>query len=260
MNITLLSDFGSRDGYVATLKASLLRRAPNARLIDVTHEIAPGAIRSACFVLAQVAPWFAQGTVHLAVVDPGVGTSRRALACEIDGQSYVAPDNGLLSRVLDRARHVVAHELTRVELWNEEPSAVFHGRDIFAPVAGHLAAGGRLDAVGDELDPSSLVRLVEPEVQRTADAAVGEIVHVDRFGNLITNLPATPPPSPADRVDAAGRTIAVGRTYSDVPRGELVALAGSSGWLEIACNGGSAASVLGADVGSVVVLRLLGGS
>ena len=140
MNVTLLSDFGTRDGYVGALKGSLLRRAPGARLIDVSHDIAPGAIASGAFVLAQAAPHFPSGTVHLAVVDPGVGSERRAIACEIGGHHYVAPDNGLLTLVLDLGGTVRAHLISRSELWNSEVSPVFHGRDIFAPVAAHLAA------------------------------------------------------------------------------------------------------------------------
>ncbi|MEE9282436.1 MAG: SAM-dependent chlorinase/fluorinase [Myxococcota bacterium] len=260
MNVTLLSDFGTRDGYVAALKGSLLRRAPDARLIDVTHEIAPGEIASGAFVLAQAAPHFPPGTVHLAVVDPGVGSDRRAIACEIDGQRFVAPDNGLLSRVLDGAQAIRAHEITKSELWNEPVSPVFHGRDIFAPVAGHLAAGGELEDVGGTIEPSSLVRLPESEVRREDGAAVGQVVHVDRFGNLITNLKVDADGVEGVRVETAGRTVALRHTYADVPEGEIVALVGSSGRLEIACNGDSAARVLGASSGSVVVLRPRGRS
>ncbi len=260
MNVTLLSDFGTRDGYVGALKGSLLRRAPGARLIDVSHDIAPGAIASGAFVLAQAAPHFPSGTVHLAVVDPGVGSERRAIACEIGGHHYVAPDNGLLTLVLDLGGTVRAHLISRSELWNSEVSPVFHGRDIFAPVAGHLAGGGRLEEVGPSIDPSTLVRLPEPAVRSLDAALVGEVVHVDRFGNLITNLRRQADERADMLVEAAGSTLQLRRAYADVPQGELLALVGSSGRVEIACNGASAAKVLGADVGSVVVLRTLGRS
>ena len=260
MNVTLLSDFGTRDGYVGALKGSLLQRAPGARLIDLSHDIAPGAIASGAFVLAQAAPHFPSGTVHLAVVDPGVGSLRRAIACEIGGHHYVAPDNGLLTLVLDLGGTVRAHLISRSELWNSEVSPVFHGRDIFAPVAGHLAGGGRLAEVGPSIDPLTLVRLPEPEVRSLDAALVGEVVHVDRFGNLITNLRRQADERADMLVEAAGRTLQLRRAYVDVPQGELLALVGSSGRVEIACNGASAAKVLGAEVGAVVVLRTLGRS
>lgn len=260
MNVTLLTDFGSSDGYVAALKGSLLRRAPEVRLIDITHEIAPGAISAAAFVLAQVAPYFSAGTVHLAVVDPGVGSERRAIACEIGEQRYVAPDNGLLSGVLRRAEGARFHEISRPELWNATVSPVFHGRDIFAPVAGYLAAGGRLEDVGESIDVSILVRLPEPEMRREDGTAVGEVVYVDRFGNLITSIRVSSGEADGAVVDAVGHTLPLRRTYADVPMGELVALIGSSGRVEIACNGGSAARSLRASLGSVVVLRSAGRS
>ena len=134
-------------------------------------------------------------------------------------------------------------------------SPVFHGRDIFAPVAGHLVAGGELEDVGAMIEPSSLVRLPEPEVRREDGATVGQVVHVDRFGNLITNLQVDADGVEGARVETAGRTVALRRTYTDVPEGEIVALVGSSGRLEIACNADSAARVLGASSGSVVVFR-----
>ncbi len=251
--LTLTTDFGVRDGYVAALKGSILARAPALRLVDVTHEIEPGAIASAAFVLGQAAPHFPEGTVHLAVVDPGVGSGRRALACEIGPHRYVAPDNGLLTPFLDGAFRV--HELTRPQLWNPRVSPVFHGRDVFGPVAAHLAAGGALDDVGPRVDPASLVRLPEPRARREASEWTGEVVHVDRFGNLITNLVPEAAPGSEARVEIGGRSLPVHRIYADVGEGELVALIGSSGRLEIACRAGSAARVLGVSVGSVVAFR-----
>ena len=172
----------------------------------------------------------------------------------------MAPDNGLLTLVLDLGGTVRAHLISRSELWNSEVSPVFHGRDIFAPVAGHHAGGGRLAEVGPSIDPLTLVRLPEPEVRSLDAALVGEVVHVDRFGNLITNLRRQAGERADMLVEAAGRTLQLRRAYVDVPQGELLALVGSSGRVEIACNGASAAQVLGAEVGSVVVLRTLGRS
>ena len=256
--ITLTTDFGTRDGYVAALKGSVLRRAPDALLIDVSHEIEPGAIASGAFVLSQAAPHFPPGSVHLAVVDPGVGTARRGLAAEIGPQRFVAPDNGLLTPFLDEPGVALrVHELTRPELWNDVVSPVFHARDVFGPVAGHLATGAPLADVGPALDPASLVRLPEAQVQSEDGARVGAVVHVDRFGNLVTNLRLDPGDVRGARVEAAGRTFTLVRVYADVSEGELTALVGSSGRVEVACRGGSAADLLGIGRGSVVVLRAL---
>ncbi len=254
--ITLLSDFGTRDGYVGAMKGVLLSRCPAARLIDLSHEIEPGEIASGAWVLAQAAPHFPEGSVHLAVVDPGVGSERRALACEIDGRLYVAPDNGLLSGVLGKGRALRAHALTRSGTWSEPVSAVFHGRDVFAPVAAHLAGGGVLEDVGEPLDPDSLVRSASPGPRREHGALVGRVIHVDRFGNLITDLCLPEEDAGGFCVEIAGEAdLPVARCYSDVAEGELLALVGSEGYLEVACNRDSAARRMRARVGHVVVLR-----
>lgn len=252
--VTLLTDFGLRDGYVAAVKGVLLSRCPEVRLVDVSHEIPPGAIATAAFVLGQAVPYFPAGTVHLAVVDPGVGSVRRAVACEVGTQRFVAPDNGLLSRVLDGGP-LRAFELREPQLWRDEVSAVFHGRDVFGPVAAHLAAGGALERVGPPLDPATLVRLEWPEPTPRDREFVARIVHVDRFGNLVTSLRIAGEPARTCVVEVAGRTIPVRRTYSDVESGELLALRGSSGLLEIAANGASAAELLGVGPGDVVTWR-----
>lgn len=252
--VTLTTDFGLADGYVAAMKGVLLSRCPAARLVDVSHEIAPGAIAAAAFVLGQAAFHFPAGTVHLVVVDPGVGSARRGLACEIDGHRFVCPDNGLLHWAA-RGRSVRAFALERPERWRAEPSAVFHGRDVFAPVAAFLACGGELAELGGELAGDSLVELALPPPARAGEGSSATVVHVDRFGNLITDLRVDASLAGRARVEIADRTVPFARTYSDVEPGELVALRGSSGLLEVACNGGSAARVLGAAVGLVIILR-----
>ncbi len=252
---TLLTDFGEHDGYLGAMKGRLLRLAPGVVLVDLTHQIPPGAIEVGCFVLGQAAPEFPEGTVHLAVVDPGVGSVRRGVAVEIDGQRYVAPDNGLLSAVLGAARETRVHVIG--PRWLEAPgvSPVFHGRDVFAPVAAHLAAGGEAAAVGPPAEPASLVRLTLPRPQSGGDALRGEVVHVDRFGNLVTNLAVAPSWAGARVELADGRVLPFARTYADVAPGTLLALRGSSGLLEIAQRDGSAARALGAGRGLVVLLR-----
>jgi S-adenosylmethionine hydrolase len=254
--VALLSDFGTRDGYVGAMKGVLLSRCAGARIVDVTHEIPPGDVTAGAFALAQAAEWFPPGSVFLCVVDPGVGSQRRAIACAIGPRLYVAPDNGLLSRLLERGDAVSAHGLTRPELWLPSVSEVFHGRDLFAPVAAHLASGGALADVGPALSPASLVRAPWPEPRLGADGGEGCVVYVDHFGNLISNLPVGAGAQEARGVAVvADREVPLRRTYADVAAGEPVALRGSSGLLEIALNLGNAAEALGARRGDVVTWR-----
>ena len=256
--VTLLSDFGTADGYLGAMKGAVLSACPGARLVDLGHGIAAGDVRAACRALAQAAPLFPAGTVHLAVVDPGVGTERRGLAAEVGGRFYVAPDNGLLGGVLGSGAGARVHVLAEPALWRPDPSPVFHGRDVFGPVAGALAAGVELASVGPEVSAGSAVRLPEPAPRVFADRIEGEVVAVDGFGNLVTNLAAARAASGA-RVEIAGLSLPLSRTYGDVAPGEPVALAGSGGTIEVARNRGSAAESLGAGIGRVVVLRALRG-
>ena len=253
MNVALLSDFGWSDGYVGAMKGAVLAACPEARLVDLTHAIAPGDVRAGARALAQAAPVFPEGTVFLAVVDPGVGSARRGLAAAIDGRLYVAPDNGLLGGVLEAARAVRTFALERPERWRAEPSPVFHGRDVFGPVAGFLAAGGALAELGPEVRVDSLVRLEAKRPRRSGAAWIGEVVAIDRFGNLVTNLPARVGAQGA--VEVAGRRLELRRTYADAAEGELLALVGSGGCVEIACTRGRAADVLGAAPGLLVAWR-----
>ncbi len=258
--ITLLTDFGLRDAYVAAMKGVILTRCADARLVDVTHEIAPGDIAAAAYVLRQAAPYFPKGSVHLVVVDPGVGSKRRGIACEAGGQRFVAPDNGVLAAVLKLYPPTRVHRLSNAELWRAEPSAVFHGRDVFGPVAAHLAAGGSFESVGEALDPAQLEQRAWPEPRREGDAWRGEVIYIDRFGNLVTNLPLDGALPAVGEVQIGTRRVPWVRTYSDVPEGTLLALRGSSNLLEIACNRGSAAERLQGTRGLVVTFRAHSGS
>jgi hypothetical protein len=251
--VTLSTDFGTRDGYVGAVKGAILARCPDARLVDLAHDIAPGDVAHAAFCLGESAPYFPPGAIHLVVVDPGVGSARRGLACAIGAHVFVAPDNGVLSRVLARGDPVRAFSLERPEHWRADPSPVFHGRDVFGPVAGALAAGAPIASFGPEVPSGELARAPWPEPRRERGAWIGAVVHVDRFGNLATSIPLDPAAQGAAEV--GGRRIALARTYADVARGALVALRGSSGLLELAVNGGSAADALGASRGAVVTWR-----
>lgn len=220
--VTLLTDFGTADGYVGEMKGVVVSRAPSAVLVDLTHDIAPGDVAAGAYALGRAWRRFPPRTVHLAVVDPGVGSSRRAIACEAGGQCFVGPDNGLFESAFG------ASNLRCVELEvPRDASPVFHGRDVFAPAAAALAEGKALRDLGRTItDP---VRLPVPPP--------GTIIHVDRFGTLITNLPGS---GSGAEIRVAGRVIPVSRTFADVPPGELVAYVGSGGTLEIAVRNGRA--------------------
>jgi len=255
--IALLTDFGVHDGYVGALKGALLSTNPDLRLVDITHGIDAGDVASGAWVLAQSAVHFPLPVVHLVVIDPGVGGSRRALACRIGGRHFVAPDNGTLHWVLgDPAapdRELSVHAIERPD-WLERASPVFHGRDLFAPAAAHLAGGGALADLGPAIAPECLVRLPFDAPTHEGDTWAGSVVHVDVFGNAVTDLSLDG--VHAGEAEVRGRRIALARTYSDVEAGQPVALRGSSGTLEIACRGSSAAAVLGIVRGDVIVFRL----
>src|SRR5438876_1636068 len=241
--ITLLTDFGTSDSYVAEVKAVLLSRALGAALVDVTHQIPPGDVRAGQYVLARVWHRFPEGTVHLVVVDPGVGTARRALAAGAAGHFFVAPDNGLLSP-LPPAAHFVSLPIPA------GAAATFHGRDVFAPAAGQLAIGASLSHLGHPItDP---VRTPLPAPRRDGAALVGEVLYQDCFGTLVSNIPGALV-KPGARISVAGTEIGpLARTFGDVARGQLVAFVGSGGTVEIAVRDGSAARLLGAGVGAEV--------
>jgi hypothetical protein len=236
--VTLLTDFGSADSYVGEVKGALLSLAPLAVVVDITHDIAPGDIASASYVLGRVWRTFPAGTVHLAVVDPGVGTRRRALAADVGGHRFVAPDNGLLSEVFAAAdADVVSLPVPPTA------SHTFHGRDVFAPAAARLAQGAALAELGAAV--SDLVHLPPRRVRVEGADLVGQVVHVDRFGTLVTNLPASAAGAAGAVVRLGGHSVAVHATFGDVAAGSPVAFVGSGGTLEIAVRDGRADAVLG---------------
>ncbi len=240
--ITLLTDFGLSDSYVAEVKGVLLSRAPGATLIDVTHQVSPGDVRAGQYLLERAWRRFPPGTVHFAVVDPGVGTARRALAASAGGHWFVAPDNGLLS-FLDRPRLVSIPIPTGA-------APTFHGRDVFAPAAAALASGKRLEDLGPPVTDAYISPLPPPHHDGTA--VMGEVLYVDRFGTLISNIPG-PDVEPGVRIRVAGTDVgALRRTFGDVERGTLVAFVGSGGTVEVAVRDGSAARLLGVGVGAEV--------
>jgi S-adenosyl-L-methionine hydrolase (adenosine-forming) len=251
--VVLLTDFGTADGYAAALAGVIAAGAPAALVEHASHDIAPGDVLGAALALSRYAGLYPEGTVHLVVVDPGVGTGRRALAARIDGRLFVAPDNGVLTLVLRAGEDI---ELADVGLAGRGPDAAptFHGRDIFAPAAARLVAGARLDELGDRI--AEAVTLPIPEPEGGPGGARGVVIHADRFGNLITNIPAgwvqgdAVAGRPCQVRTGAMELGPVRRTYADVRPGEPIALVGSIGLLEVAVRDGSAAAVLGLGRGA----------
>ncbi len=244
--ITLLTDFGTTDSYVGEMKGVLLSLAPGTTLVDLSHDIAPGDIASAAYVLSRAWHRFPEETVHLVVIDPGVGTSRGALAFRARGHFFVGPDNGVFTPVF-RAVDIEAVSLPAPEL----AAPTFHGRDLFAPVAAALASGRSLSSLGARYTQSPQ-RVSGAAPRYEGKSVVGEVIYVDRFGNLITNL--TPELVP-DYATLEAESLNIGRlhtTFGDVPTGGLVAYLGSGGTVEIAVRNGSAARRLGLGVGGKV--------
>jgi hypothetical protein len=254
--ITLLTDFGLLDGYPGIMKGVIYSIAPSARIADITHLISPQNVREGAVALARSFAYFPPDSIHVAVVDPGVGTQRRPVAMRLGKYFFVGPDNGLFSLVIAEANQhgweCQMVELNKPEYWLPAPSSVFHGRDIFAPVAAHLARGIRLDQLGEPITYPCL--LSYPQPVRTAEGWTGEVVAVDHFGNLSTNIldthlvGSTPPV-----IGIAGKTIhGLVKTFGDRPAGELVALIGTDHDLSISIVNGNAQSELGVSVGDQI--------
>ena len=277
--ITLLTDFGETDAYVGIMKGVMLGITPHANLVDLTHQVDPQDVHLAALILFNAYRYFPEHTVHLVVVDPGVGTQRRPIAVRTPRGQFVAPDNGVLSAVLDGEESWSAVELAEPRYRLPEPSRTFHGRDIFSPAAAHLAAGVALKKLGPEI--TDLVRLPVPALTVTSNSVRGEVVRIDHFGNAITNIlplrwvddrtlafmyapgggdaAAFPAPFPAAAaiVTVGWHTLrGVHTTYHGVATGQAVAIVGSNNDLEIAVNQGSAADALSVKVGAPVILRI----
>jgi S-adenosylmethionine hydrolase len=255
--VTLTTDFGNKDWFVGTMKGVILNIAPQAMLVDITHEIPPGDIRAGAFALAASYRFFPKGTIHLAVVDPGVGSDRRAIVAQTANYVFVGPDNGVLSWALSQEKIKAIHALENEKYFLHPISLTFHGRDIFAPVAAHLARGMAVSKLGPAL--KQLVNLPMPKPRRRDNRIEGEVLYIDRFGNAITNLSgdylAYSTKAVCEIYGKRPRLCQFGSFYQAVPAGKPIALVGSSSFVEIAINGGSAEKVLGVRPGTRVVLR-----
>ncbi len=254
--VTLLTDFGSTDGYTGVVKGVLLSLAPNVQIVDVTHDVDPWDVQAANWIIANTYRYFPTGTVHVAVVDPGVGTARKPIAIVAGEGTFVGPDNGIFSSVIAALANAEIYELTEPEFWLSPVSATFHARDIFAPVAARLATGTNAGRLGKRIGSETLTRLPCPQVVQGEGWVEGQIVYVDRFGNLISNIPISlAHPGAGCVVD--GRNIGyLAITYGSAGKGEAVVVPGSHGCVEIGLSQGSAASALKAAVGSTVRMEL----
>lgn len=261
--ITLLTDFGTRDGFVGVMKGVMLQIAPNSVLVDISHELPPFSISAAAFLNEWAYGYFPQGTVHLSVVDPGVGTRRRVLAVETSGHLFLAPDNGLLSPLFKSGGPVKIVHVTNHKLFLDKISHTFHGRDIFSPLAAHLSKGTRIEELGPEIDDPVVLNLKPLQVNEKHIAC--SIRYIDRFGNLVTNLDSrsfedwlkqTGCDSENVVVTGFGHRIqGISRAYGEKQRGDLLAIFDGFDRLEISVSAGDAASVTGLGIGDTIYVQ-----
>ena len=258
--ITLTTDFGIKDGNVGVMKGVIWGIAPDAQIADISHTISPQNIREGALILARSVPYYPSGSIHIAVVDPGVGTQRRPIAARLGAQRFVGPDNGLITLLLERAERelwpVEIVHLDKPQYWLPEVSHVFHGRDIFAPAAGYLAAGVSLEMLGSPIDDP--VRLQLPEPERTESGLRGEVIHIDHFGNISTNIRYEHLGVGLNAIVRLGGIEVHGlvKTFGERPSGEWVALYGSTGNLLVAVVNGSASQRLNTKIGDEVEVEV----
>lgn len=255
--VTLTTDFGLKDHYVGTMKGVILSRCPRARVADITHEIPPFSIVPAAYAISQAAPYYPRGTIHVVVIDPGVGTERKGLAAAAKGQLFIAPDNGVLDIVLARDPDAAIHELTNTKLWLPEVSSTFHGRDIFSAVAAALAGGqAQLADVGPPI--TQIVRLegLQP-VETSPGLWRGRVLSIDHFGNVITNFLAEQFTGSFSLAIKAVSITRVARTFGEAPAGEPFAYPGSSGYIELAINQHNFAARFGTEFDDALTLTVL---
>ena len=261
--IALLTDFGYKDNYVGVMKGVIHSLCPQAAVIDLSHNILPQDVAEAAFVLSSAYAYFPEGTIFVCVVDPGVGSGRPIVCARINGRTFLAPDNGLLGVVASRQKPKDIYEVSNEKYFLREVSGTFHGRDIFAPVAAHLASGVSPSGLGRKLSRMRKLRVPKPIL--TADGRLrGEVIYIDQFGNLITNISDSAlsgsfqcsPDKMAVTVKRR-RIKGLSKSYSAGQEGELVALVGSSGYLEVAVNKASAEDLLSSEKGDSVSLSVL---
>lgn len=257
--IVLLTDFGLTDTFVGQMKGVIFSIAPSARVIDLTHAVSPQNITQGAFLLGKSLPFFPDGSIFVAVVDPGVGTSRRAIAVETAKHIFLAPDNGLLTTVLQREEIIRCVSITEACFMLPSASSTFHGRDLFSPVAAHLASGIPVNRIGSEIDPGECMTIEMPVCRPSSDGRSweGTIIVADHFGNLVTSLEIPIHGEPERWAVEYGEkgSIPLSVTYGSVAEGRPLACKGSSGTIEIAIRNGNAAGALGLNPGDTVRLK-----
>ncbi|MDA2918373.1 SAM-dependent chlorinase/fluorinase [Desulfobacterota bacterium AH_259_B03_O07] len=249
--ITLTTDFGLSDPYVGSMKGVIYSINPNALITDITHDIPSHDVFKAAFILRNFISYFPEETINLVVVDPGVGSSRRAIAVEADNKYFVGPDNGVFTFVYMDANSYAVFEITDPKYMLKNISSTFHGRDIFAPVAGHISIGVSIKDFGVETKDPVSIEIKHPEVG--SNEIVGEVIYVDSFGNCITNITGNSVSSDS-RIYVDKRVVeSISKSYSDVPEGELLAIIGSSGFLELSVNQGRASELINAKTSKICI-------
>lgn len=253
--ITLTTDFGTKDPYVAAMKGVILRINPDIKIVDLTHEISPHNIMEANLFLANSCPYFPDGTIHVVVIDPGVGTEREPIVVSTCDQVFACPDNGLLTLISKKLQIKEARVIKNKTFMLEHVSSTFHGRDIFAPVAAYLASGRKIENVGDKLDKIEMIDIPEPVIGK--GRVTGEIIHIDRFGNLISNISLNlfEKSKNYEILIKDKRLDKISQAYGEKNKNELLAIIGSSDLLEISVNQGSAENVLGVVIGEKISVK-----
>jgi S-adenosylmethionine hydrolase len=259
--VTLVTDFGTADHYAAAMKGVMMCICPDARFLDISHEVTPFAIPEAAYTLAQAWRLFPKGTIHLVVVDPGVGSARLPILAEAGGHFFVAPDNGVLSMVLDAVSQHTIREITASEYFRQPVSQTFHGRDIFAPVAAHLAAGVPPEKFGEPIDDAVRFSFGKP-VQTAENNWTGMVLKIDWFGNIVTNFHADQfawvAEQPFELRAGSGTVNGYFRSYAEAQTKEPFVIKGSGGYLEISAHEANAAKILRVASGAPVELGIPG--
>lgn len=256
--ISLLTDFGQRDPYAGVMKGVIYNICNNIQIVDLCHEINPQDVFKASWVLSSSYKYFSEDTIFVCIVDPGVGSERKKLLLKTDKYYFIAPDNGLLTGILNEQSVKKIVSIENEKYWLKEISSTFHGRDIFAPVAAHLASGINMEEFGPEIDKDSIVKLKLNLPEITGKTIIGEVVYIDQFGNLITNIPVSQLKSKKLQIKIKESLIkGLKESYNSVKPDEILTLIGSYGNLEISCNCGNCSEILDIKVGEKIFLEFL---
>lgn len=240
--VTLTTDFGIKDHYVGAMKGAMLSINPDVVIVDITHQIPPQNIFSGALALRNFYRYFPEGTIHVAVVDPGVGNGRKPIALEADGYIFIGPDNGIFTFICRESKSVKVFEISNSKYVLPNVSNTFHGRDIFGPAAAHISLGTSPESLGNRIKKSVMISIKQPKI--LSDEIIGEFIYVDSFGNLISNIP-TELIKPGSRIYVGKKMInGISKSYADGQKGELIAIIGSSGLLEISVTQGRASNVI----------------